>query len=89
MNKSPAKSTRVGLQNFGKCARRNIKASCPELQRRSRNKLELIPADYVGRTLSRADANHLLEQLRLGNRAATRSARKIEAPQTAASAAAA
>jgi hypothetical protein len=51
--------------------------------------IELIPADYIGRTLSRADANDLLEQLRLGNRAAARSALEIEAPQNPASAAAA
>lgn len=29
---------------------------------------ELIPADYIGRTLSRADANDLLRWLRLGRR---------------------
>jgi hypothetical protein len=46
--------------------------------------MDLIPADYIGRTLSRADANDLLQQLRLGRRAAQDS----EAAQTSASAAA-
>lgn len=30
--------------------------------------MKMIPADYIGRTLSRVDANELLEQLRPGNR---------------------
>jgi hypothetical protein len=47
--------------------------------------VELIPADDIGRTLSRADANDLLQQLRLGRQAA----RDTEASQTSANAAAA
>jgi hypothetical protein len=47
--------------------------------------IELIPADYIGRTLSRADASELLEQLRLGRRAP----QDTEASQTSANAAAA
>jgi hypothetical protein len=47
--------------------------------------MELIPADYVGRTLSKADADDLLQQLRLDRQAA----RDTEASQTSASAAAA
>jgi hypothetical protein len=47
--------------------------------------MELIPADYIGRTLSKPDADDLLQQLRLGKQAA----RKPEASQTSASAAAA
>jgi hypothetical protein len=46
--------------------------------------LVLVPADYIGRTLSRADANALLQQLRLCNRA-----QDTEASQTSANAAAA
>jgi hypothetical protein len=30
--------------------------------------MELIPEDYIGRTLSRTDADDLLQQLRLSNR---------------------
>jgi hypothetical protein len=47
--------------------------------------MKLIPADYIGRTLLRADANNLLEQLRRGDQTAARSA----GPQTPAGAAAA
>jgi hypothetical protein len=47
--------------------------------------MELIPAEYIGRTLSQADADELLQQLRLGRQAA----RDTEASQTSASAAAA
>ena len=47
--------------------------------------MELIPADYIGRTLSKPDADDLLQQLRLGKQ----EARKPEASQTSASAAAA
>jgi hypothetical protein len=47
--------------------------------------MELIPADYIGRTLSQADADDLLQQLRLGRQAT----RKPEASQTSSSAAAA
>jgi hypothetical protein len=47
--------------------------------------MELIPTDYIGWTLSRADANDLLRQLRLGKDAA----RDSEALQTSKSAAAA
>jgi hypothetical protein len=47
--------------------------------------MELIPEDYIGRTLSRADANDLLQQLGLGRQAT----RDTEASQTSASAAAA
>jgi hypothetical protein len=32
--------------------------------------MKLIPADYIARTLSRADANDLLHKLRLGTQAA-------------------
>ena len=46
--------------------------------------VELIPEDYIGRALSKADADDLLEQLRLN-----RHARKTEASQTSANAAAA
>jgi hypothetical protein len=45
----------------------------------------LIPADYIGRALSKADADDLLGQLRLDRQAA----RKTEASQTSTSAAAA
>jgi hypothetical protein len=45
--------------------------------------------DYIGRTLSRADTDDLLQQLRLSNRAAAKSAQETEASQTPASAAAA
>jgi hypothetical protein len=51
--------------------------------------MELIPPEDVGRTLSRADANALLQQLRLSNRAATKSAPEFEVPEIPASAAAA
>ena len=51
--------------------------------------VESIPLDYVGRTLSRADADDLLEQLRLDDRAAAGVAREIEAPQSPSRAAAA
>jgi hypothetical protein len=47
--------------------------------------MELIPSDYIGRALSRADANDLLQQLRLGGRPA----QETEATLTSASAAAA
>jgi hypothetical protein len=47
--------------------------------------MEPIPEDYIGRTLSRADADDLLQQLGLGRQAA----RDTEASQTSASAAAA
>jgi hypothetical protein len=47
--------------------------------------MELIPADYIGRTLSREDANDLLQKLRLGRQ----SALNTEASQTSESAAAA
>jgi hypothetical protein len=47
--------------------------------------MERIPADYIGRTLSRADANDLLRQLRLGRQEAS----DTEASQTSASAVAA
>jgi hypothetical protein len=51
--------------------------------------IELIPADCVGRTLSRADANGLLQQLRLSSRESARLAQESEASRTSASAAAA
>jgi hypothetical protein len=51
--------------------------------------MELIPADCIGRTLSREDANALLEQLRPGNRAAGRPAQETEASRISGSAAAA
>jgi hypothetical protein len=47
--------------------------------------MELIPEDYIGRALSKADADELLEQLRLNRQGA----RKTEASQTSANAAAA
>jgi hypothetical protein len=47
--------------------------------------MELIPADYIGRTLSRADANDLLRRLRLGRQEAP----GTEASQTSVEAAAA
>ena len=47
--------------------------------------IELIPADYIGRTLSRADANDLLRRLRLGRQEAP----GTEASQTSVKAAAA
>jgi hypothetical protein len=47
--------------------------------------VKLIPADYIGRTLSRADANDLLRKLRLG----TQAAQDTEASQTSESAVAA
>jgi hypothetical protein len=46
---------------------------------------ELIPADSIGRTLSRADANDLLRQLRLGRQEAP----DTDASQTSVKAAAA
>jgi hypothetical protein len=51
--------------------------------------MELISRDYIGRTLSRADANELLQQLRLSNRAAARPTSESEASQSPLSAAAA
>jgi hypothetical protein len=51
--------------------------------------LQLIPGDYVGRTLSRADANDLLEQLRLSNPAAATPTSESESSQTSVKAAAA
>jgi hypothetical protein len=49
--------------------------------------MELIPSDYIGRTLSRADANALLQQLRLGNRANARAAQEADSQASNAAAA--
>jgi hypothetical protein len=51
--------------------------------------MELIPADYIGRTLSRADADDLLRQLRLSNWTAARPASETKASRSPSSAAAA
>jgi hypothetical protein len=51
--------------------------------------MALIPEDYIGRTLSRADADHLLQQLRLSNRGAARPTSEAEASRSPSSAAAA
>jgi hypothetical protein len=51
--------------------------------------MELIPEDYIGRTLSRADADDLLQQLRLSNRAAARPTSEAEASRSPSRAAAA
>ncbi len=51
--------------------------------------MELIPADYIGRTLSSADADDLLQQLTLSNQAAARSTSEPEASRTPSRAAAA
>jgi hypothetical protein len=44
--------------------------------------MELIPEDYIGRTLSRADADDLLQQLRLSNRPAAAPTSDSEASQS-------
>jgi hypothetical protein len=51
--------------------------------------MELIPEDYIGRTLSRADADDLLQQLRLSNRPAARPTSEPEASRSPSRAAAA
>ena len=51
--------------------------------------MELIPEDYIGRTLSRADADDLLQQLRLSNRPAARPTSEVEASRNPSRAAAA
>jgi hypothetical protein len=51
--------------------------------------MELIPEDYIGRTLSRADADDLLQQLRLSNRPAARPTPEVEASRSPSRAAAA
>ena len=51
--------------------------------------MELIPADYIGRTLSSADADDLLQQLTLSNRVAARPTSEPEASRSPSRAAAA
>jgi hypothetical protein len=51
--------------------------------------VELILEDYIGRTLSRTDADDLLRQLRLSNRAAARPTSEPKASRSPSRAAAA
>jgi hypothetical protein len=54
-----------------------------------RHLMELIPEDYIGRTLSRADADGLLRQLRLSSWMGARSASETKASRSPSSKAAA